>query len=328
MRPANSKVLVAVATLTVIFFCGYGAVKYREHSATLRALQVLERENGWRIIVYDGQIHYLDLTDNSLRFVNTQPTSTPCRIGAASLSPNGEQVVFSETSCSNSDSLISVDLVTRRRKELLRLPSIEGPRWSRAGDSIAFQGKRDQSSANSSLFVHRVSDGNLSVLVDGQLKGGDFLLCWSPDGKRIVFQSASNQITILNVGTRESRTIDNGQFPTWSPNGSYIAYQSGPTKYVLYNLQTNQKAFILPGDSVSGNLVWSPDSRFLAYSKLSGGLWNWVTGALSASDSYGDLYVMDVESKVEARLYRHSGSLYVTDWGKLELESPAAASNP
>jgi Tol biopolymer transport system component len=328
MRPINSKALAAFATIMVTLFGGYGVVKYRERRTLVRSVQALERRNAWHILVYDGENHSLDLANNSLSFVNTQPTSTPCGIGMASMKPNGERVVFSETSCSHFDSLISVDLVARKRKELLKLPAIRGPRWSPLGDSIAFGGKRDESSANSSLFIYNTTDGSVSVLVDGQLKGGNFLLSWSPDGRRIVFQSGSDEIRIIDIGTGESRAIDTGYFPTWSPSGSYITYRSDTTRHVLYDVRTNQKTFILKGGSVSGGLVWSPDSRYVVYSKLSSSLFSWVSDALSAIDSYGDLYVLDVQSRVEARLYRHSGSLYATDWGKLESESRAAASNP
>jgi Tol biopolymer transport system component len=328
MRLINSKALVATAIITVLLICGFGLVRYREERSVVRSLQAIERRNGWRILIYDGGIQYLDLEDASLRFVNTQPTSTPCRIGMASMSPSGENLVFSETSCSNFDSLIWVDLVTKKRKELLRFPSIKGPRWSPVGDLIAFEGKRDASNPNSSLLVYKLTDGSLSVLAHDQLEDGDFPLCWSPDGRRIIFQSISDQIKIIDLGTGESRTIDTGRFPTWSPNGRYITYQSRGTKHVLYDLQTNEKTFILNGSSVSGSLVWSPDSHYLAYSKLSGGPWSWVTGVLSVSDSYGDLWVMNVESKEEALLYRHSGSLYATDWGKIQMEARATASVP
>lgn len=320
MRPINSKVLAAVAVVTVMVFCVYGVVKYSEKKSIVQALQAVERRNGWRILVYDGGIQYLDLEDGSLRFVNIQPTSTPCRIGMASLGPNGQELVFSETSCSNFDTLISLDLVTRKRRELLTLPSIMGPRWSPAGDLIAFEGKRGVSDQTSGLFLYKLTDGSLSALIDDQLKRGDFLLSWSPDGRRIVFQSSSDQIKIIDLAVGKSRTIDNGQFPTWSPNGRYITYQNEAMNHVLYDVQTNEKTFILKGGSVSGSLVWSPDSRYLAYSKLSGGPWSWLSGALSASDSYGDLCVLDVQSRVQTRLYRHSGSVYVSDWGKIETK--------
>jgi Tol biopolymer transport system component len=325
---STSKVLIALVVVLATLFCGFGAFRYYERRKLTRSLQALERRSGWRILLYDGQLHLLNLEDHSLRFVNTQPTTTPCGIGTASLSPNGEQIVFSETSCSHFDSLVSVDLVARKRKELLKLPTIRGPRWSPAGDSIAFGGKRDGSSVNSGLFIYKIKDGSLSTVLDDQLKSGDFLLSWSPDGRRIVFQSGSDQITIIDVGTGESRAIDTGSFPTWSPNGSYITYQSDATRHVLYNVETNQKRLILKGESVGGSLVWSPDSRYVVYSKLSGGLFSWVSGALSASDSHGDLYVMDIQSKVEARLYRNPGSLYATDWGKGQSESRPPVSDP
>jgi WD40 repeat protein len=310
--------LAAVAIIAVVIFCGYGLARYRERNKILRSLQEFERRNEWHILVHDGDIQYLDLESASLRFVNIQPTSTPCRIGMGSLNPSGDKVLLPETSCSNNvDSLISVDLVTRERKELLRLPSIEGPRWSPVGSLIAFAGKTDASNPNSDLFVYKPNDGKLSVLANGQLKSEPYPLSWSPDGRRIAFQSTSDQINIISLDGGQFLRIDGGEFPTWSPNGRYIAYRSKATTYTLYDVQTNKKAIILNDGSVDGSLVWSPDSNYVAYSKLSGGVWNWVMGIISVSDTYGDIYTINVQSKLETRLYRHSGSVHPTDWGRI-----------
>jgi Tol biopolymer transport system component len=153
------------------------------------------------------------------------------------------------------------------------------------------------------------------------------MLWWSPDARRIVFQGSSNdQIEILDLGAGEIRTLDTGQFPTWSLNGRYITYRGSAGRYVLYDLQTSRKTSLLGSDLVSRDLVWSPDGRYLVYAKLSSGVWDWMTGVLSASDTYGDLYVLDVQSEVESRLYRYPGSLYPTDWGKIEMV-PGVSSN-
>jgi Tol biopolymer transport system component len=164
--------------------------------------------------------------------------------------------------------------------------------------------------------------------VKEDVKSGDFLFCWAPDSKRIVYQSGDQKIRTVDTETKETKTIDSGQFPTWSPNGRYISYQNGNEEYILYDVGTGQKTSLLKDTSLRRSVVWSPDSRYIVYSKLGGGLWNWVTGALSVSDSYGDLYAMDIQSRVETRLYRHSGSVYATDWGKLvETESRSAGAN-
>lgn len=159
-----------------------------------------------------------------------------------------------------------------------------------------------------------------SLLVRDDLKTGDLLFCWAPDGKKIVYQSSGDSIRIIDIETKQTKTIDQGQFPTWSPNGRYISYQNANEDYSLYDVQTGQQTRLLKDASLRRGGVWSPDSRYIVYSKLSGGLWNWATSALSVSDSYGDLYAMDVQSRVEVRLYRHAGSVYPTDWGKLETE--------
>jgi Tol biopolymer transport system component len=162
------------------------------------------------------------------------------------------------------------------------------------------------------------------MLVKEDVKSGDLLFCWAPNGKEIVYQSSGNSIRIVDIETGQIRTIDSGQFPTWSPSGRYISYQNESENYVLYDVDTGHKTDLQKGASLRRSMIWSPDSRYVVYSKLSGGL----SGALSATDNYGDLYVMDVQSRVEARLYRHPGSLYATDWGKLELNSIAAVSYP
>jgi Tol biopolymer transport system component len=316
-----------IGVISVLVCSGCTRIHSSERQNMIEALKAVERRNGWRVVISERGVFYLDLADSRLRplYPGPRSSSTSAFIGMASLNPSGNKIVFSESADLNSYSLTIFDLISRTREAHFQLPYLQGPRWSPDGGHIAFEGTTVQTKGDSSLFLYKLGENDFSLLAKEDVKSGDLLFCWAPDSKSIVYQSGDDKIRIVDVETRRTRTIDSGQFPTWSPNGRYISYQNSDAEYSLYEIQTGQKTRLLKGGSLRRGVIWSPDSRYVVYSKLSGGLWSWVTGALSVSDSYGDLCVMDVQSKLETLLYRHSGSLYATDWGKIEIPPDSVA---
>lgn len=81
----------------------------------------------------------------------------------------------------------------------------------------------------------------------------------SPDGKALAFRGTRGDIHILNLETREIRTLVSGWDAEtrwrWSPDGKYIAY-------VQSNLNFNQDIFIVPADGSNEpiNITRHPDS--------------------------------------------------------------------
>ncbi len=276
-----------------------------------------EAKPGGTVLVYKwDRIESFDVTTKSLSSIVTANSSQENQSpGMPSFSPDASEITFKEEIEGGGDSLVVLDLKKGTRRVLLKMPYLDGPRWSPDSTGIAFEG-RSQTSGDYSLYLYSLNDGKLSTVIEGQLKGGEMLFSWGPDGKRIVFQSAANDIYVADLTGRQRTRIDSGWFPTWSPNGRYIAYRADRADdpgYIIYDLQTQKKQQILRGRSVYRSLVWSPDSRCLIYA------------ADGRGEYYGDLLILDLGSKKETRVLRLEESVYPTDWtrnSQLSLSRP------
>lgn len=103
---------------------------------------------------------------------------------------------------------------------------------------------------------------------------------WSPDGKQIAWFSDSDagyRLVIRNQdGTGERREIQIGESkmawePSWSPDGSRIAFVDDDTRIRVVELASGRVTTADHDGSNIGRgdmgLVWSPDSKWLAYAK-------------------------------------------------------------
>ena len=265
-----------------------------------------EADQGGTVLVYEGKrVESLDVRTKSLSSIVTGSSSgengSP---GMASFSPDASEITFKEETEGGGYSLVVLNLKKGTRRVLLKMPYLDGPRWSPDGAAIAFEG-RSAASRDHGLYLYTLEGGALSTIIEGQLKVGEMLFSWPPDGKSLVYQDAANNIYVLDLAIRGRTRIDSGWFPTWSPNGRCIAYRAdgaGDPGYDIYDLQTRKRERILRGRSVYRSLVWSPDSRYVIYA------------ADGRGDYYGDLLILDLESKKETRVLRLEQSIYPTDW--------------
>ena len=162
------------------------------------------------------------------------------------------------------------------------------PAWSPDGTRIAFCSARD----HGGRLNFALGQNALTELVDG--RGGDLFIApalggtavklvddgyypaWSPDGKRIVFQSNRggqwDLWTISSDGGPPARLTNDAAFdyqPSWSPDGKWIAYASGPAGTT--NVRVVPAAGGAPRDLTHGTTFvlhpsWSPDGRTIVYS--------------------------------------------------------------
>jgi Tol biopolymer transport system component len=311
-----------MCAIAVMAAFGCLAVGASERSAIIDSLKASERAEGWHVLVKARGIYYLDLAQSKLKSIYApSDSSAPSFVGMGSLSPDGSRVTFSESADLRSYSLTIMDLQTGERTSPLVLAYLASPRWSTDGASIAFVGARARTTGAMSLLLYRFGvSAEPSAIVDGGLPTGGFSLSWSPDGDKVVYDNVEQKVCIVEVATKALTIIGPGRFPSWSPDGRYIGYQKSENEYGLYDLQTRQSTSILKGESARGALVWSPDSRYVVYSRLSGGLRSRTAGILSVTDTSGDLCVMDIQSHVKVRVYRHDGSIYPTAWGKIQTK--------
>jgi len=310
----------ALLTLTLLSCFGCGSFGNAHQRRLTKQLAQLESERGWHILTYEAEAisYYENARRSPILLYSGHANPQSDWIGPASLSPGGESITFAEQADAGPFSLVVYDLGKKRREVVLKMPYIFWPRWSPRGDLIAFQ-CRTIDHGDYSLCTWRIPDKQVSTVLEG-LPGGEGSFSWSPNGSEIVYQSTTGGIWILDLESKKRTWVDRGFSPTWSPNGRYIAYQHDVgSRWVVNDLRTGQKELLLAGEDVIGNLVWSPDSNYLVYAKLSQGFWDRLTDLRFIAQTYGDLWAMDAESKIKVKLYSAGQSIHPTDWGVIHL---------
>ena len=96
---------------------------------------------------------------------------------------------------------------------------------------------------------------------------------WSPDGRRIAFESVRDGTTgvyVVNAdGSGQRRLARIGSAPAWSPDGRTIAFFSGVKIYLMNADGSEHRALTRLWNGRRASLAWSPDGRKLAF--LAGG---------------------------------------------------------
>lgn len=153
-----------------------------------------------------------------------------------------------------------------------------GPRkvhWSPDGSLIAFEGDstRLPECCPENIWVVRTDGGGQrQVIANGTVPS------WSPDGRRIAFQSSRNgdneDIYVANAdgsGVRRLTTAPEREIePAWSPDGTQIAFFLSDTpnlRYDTFLINPDGTGLVnLTRGGARGVPVWSPDASRIAFS--------------------------------------------------------------
>jgi tricorn protease len=142
---------------------------------------------------------------------------------------------------------------------------------------------------------------------------------WSPDGKRLAYvsdQSGRDEVWICDERGHNAKKISDsdcqkGQIE-WAPDSKAFLYTGTDRKLYKYDIASDKTSVLTTGEVIGfgGNAImgpqWSPDSKWVSYTKASNTLLPHVY-VVSASGSGPERRITDQES------YSDSGALWTSD---------------
>ena len=164
-----------------------------------------------------------------------------------SWSPGGKRIAFVSGRDRNLEIYV-MDTNGRNQRNLSNNPvNDRHPSWSPDGKHIAFTSSGDRKiadlHANWQIYVMDTDGGNRRNLTKNASR--DENPSWSPDGKRIAFDSyrdGNHEIYVMDTDGKNQRNLTNNpskdRDPSWSPDGKRIAFSSNrarkkPEIYVM-----------------------------------------------------------------------------------------------
>ena len=178
------------------------------------------------------------------------------------------------------------------------LPPAPPPLPPPARNSVAFESNRKDQKFQ--IYVMNPDGSGQTALTAPPRESFD--PAWSPDGKRLVFESdrdtlGRSQLFVMDADGKNQRLLlgktmaANERFPKWSPDGSKIAFEyilDGRSQIYLVNPDGSGLRALDVGPGQNSDPAWSPDSKRLVFT--------------SDRDGTAHIYVVNVDGTGLKRL--------------------------
>jgi TolB protein len=182
--------------------------------------------------------------------------------------------------------------------------------WSPDGRRVAFVNRRNR---NYDIFLVNADGSGQRKLTDNAVR--DTYPVWSPDSRRIAFES-NWQVWVMNAdGSGKQRLTRNGGrnfAPAWSPDGQMIAFERrvGRRQSVSWcggcGTAAHFEVWVMNADGSGARLLardasqqptWSPDGGTIAFKRH-------VGDKPPIGDRQSDIYVMNADGSQQRNLTR------------------------
>lgn len=189
-------------------------------------------------------------------------------IASASLSPNGERVVFSARG--DVYTVPAEKGITRNLTQSSDAHDREA-QWSPDGKYIAYLSDK---SGEYEIYI-QAQDGSTSpIQITNGINNYIFGLDWSPDSRKILFNDRLNRLMYVDIDTKKITQVDKGEFGqifsfNWSPDSKWITYSTQDVNrfsvIYLYNLENGTKTPVTDNWYASFQPNFSNDGKYLLF---------------------------------------------------------------
>jgi len=196
-------------------------------------------------------------------------------------SPDGSQIAYRLLLAADDGEIWVMDAAGGGMHDLVNDPDFSdwGPAWSPDGRLIAYDSNRRVGLA---IWLMNADGSDQRIITHGH---GEYP-SWSPDGTRITYAGGDYyDIHVVDVSGSNDRAITKSPAydmgPAWSPDGAWIAYHTqvdyypdlgeagqGPEMEIHVIRPDGSGDHRITSDRLEDNFpAWSPDGRFLVWSK-------------------------------------------------------------